>query len=113
MEKLNVFVPRLVEKKERFVPGHRACIGCGEALAVRLACKALGDSTIIANATGCMEIVSSQLPYTSWSVPWIHTLFENTAAVASGIESALKVLQRKGRRSDTKVRVVAMAGGGR
>jgi len=98
MDKYGVFVPRLVTKKEYFSPGHRACIGCGEALAVRLACKALGNNVIVANATGCMEIVSSQIPYTSWGVPWIHTLFENTAAVASGIEAALKVMIRKGRR---------------
>ncbi len=100
MEKYAVYVPRLIDKEERFAPGHRACIGCGEALAVRLACKALGQNVIIANATGCMEIVSSQIPYTSWRVPWIHTLFENTAAVASGIESGLKVLTRKGRREE-------------
>jgi len=112
MEKYAVYVPRLVTKKETFDPGHRACIGCGEALAVRLAGKALGRNVIIANATGCMEIVSSQMPYTSWEVPWIHTLFENAAAVASGIESALKVLVRKGRRPDRGARVVAMGGDG-
>ena len=107
-----VYVPRLITKKERFAPGHRACIGCGEALAVRLACKALGDNAIIVNATGCMEVVSSQMPYTSWRVPWIHTLFENTAAVASGIESGLKAMARKGRTLLQDVTVVAMAGDG-
>jgi len=86
-------------------------MGCGEALAVRLVCKALGRNVIIANATGCMEIVSSPLPYTSWEVPWIHTLFENTAAVASGIEAGIKVLSRKGKYS-RKTKVVAMAGDG-
>jgi len=105
-------IPKLVAEEERFAPGHRACIGCGEALAVRLVCKALGDNVIIANATGCMEIVSSQLPYTSWTVPWIHTLFENTAAVASGIEAGLKILTRKGRRLLPDVKAVAMAGDG-
>jgi len=112
MEKFAVYVPRLVTKKENFAPGHRACIGCGEALAVRLACKALGQSVIIANATGCMEIVSSPLPYTSWRVPWIHTLFENTAAVASGIEAGLKMLMKKGRIAQKDIKVVAMAGDG-
>lgn len=112
MEKYAVYVPRLIDKEERFAPGHRACIGCGEALAVRLACKALGREVIIVNATGCMEIVSSQLPYTSWRVPWIHTLFENTAAVASGIEDGLKALKRKGRCILPDVKVVAMAGDG-
>jgi len=112
MEKFAVYVPRLVTKRDNFAPGHRACIGCGEALAVRLACKALGQNIIIANATGCMEVVSSQLPYTSWRVPWIHTLFENAAAVASGIESGLKVLMRKGRIPTQAINVVAMAGDG-
>ncbi len=106
------YVSELLEKKEGFLPGHRACIGCGEALAVRLVCKALGDNVIIANATGCMEIVSSQIPYTSWDVPWIHTLFENTAAVASGIEAGLKAMNRKGTRRLPGVKVVAIAGDG-
>ena len=106
------FGKRQVTTEEFFSPGHRACVGCGEALAVRLACKALGANVIIANATGCMEVVSSQFPYTAWNVPWIHTLFENTAAVASGIESGIKAMQRKGRLKDPAPHVIAMAGDG-
>jgi len=112
MENHITFGKRTVTKEEYFVPGHRACIGCGEALAVRLACKALGPNTIIVSATGCMEIVSSPLPWTSWRVPWIHTLFENTAAVASGIEAGLKAMTRKGKRPDQDIYVVATAGDG-
>jgi pyruvate ferredoxin oxidoreductase beta subunit len=112
LDKQSVFVPRLADKKERFAPGHRACIGCGEALAVRMACKVLGDNVIVVNATGCMEIVSSQLPLTSWTVPWIHTLFENTAAVASGVEAGLKAMSRKGKPGLKDIKVVAMAGDG-
>jgi len=112
MEKFAVYVPRLIAKRENFAPGHRACTGCGESLAVRLACKALGQNVIIVNATGCMEVVSSQLPYTAWRIPWIHTLFENTAAVASGVEAGLKAMVRKGRRTERDVKVVAMAGDG-
>ncbi len=63
MEKYTVYSPKSITKlmteEEQFAPGHRACIGCGEALAVRLACKALGNSVIIVSATGCMEVVSS------------------------------------------------------
>jgi pyruvate ferredoxin oxidoreductase beta subunit len=59
-----------------------------------------------------MEIVSSPFPYTSWRVPWFHVAFENTAAVASGIESALKVLMRKGRIPNKKIVTLAMAGDG-
>jgi pyruvate ferredoxin oxidoreductase beta subunit len=112
MQNLSVYAPRLVSKDEPFVPGHRACIGCGEVLAVRLACKAMGPNTIMVNATGCMEIIASQIPYTSWELPWIHTLFENTAAVASGVESGLKAMMRKGRIPQQDINVVGIGGDG-
>ena len=112
MQNLGIYASRLVTKEENFVPGHRACIGCGEALAVRLAAKAFGKNTIVVNATGCMEIVASQLPYTSWKLPWIHTLFENSAAVASGVEAALKVQMRKNKIPQEDIKVVAIGGDG-
>jgi pyruvate ferredoxin oxidoreductase beta subunit len=59
-----------------------------------------------------MEIVSSPLPFTSWRVPWLHVAFENTAAVASGVEAGLKVLMRKGRIPHKKIVSLAMAGDG-
>jgi len=107
-----ISIPQLVAREEFFAPGHRACIGCGEALAVRLACKALDRNSIVVSVTGCIEIISSQLPYTSWRLPWIHTLFENAAAVASGIEAGLKAMAKKRKRTDQDVTVVAMAGDG-
>lgn len=107
-----IFGRRPVTTEEYFAPGHRACVGCAEALAVRLVCKALGKDVIVTMATGCMEIVSTPLPWTTWRVPWMHTLFDNTAAVASGIEAGLKAKERKGRGFGKKVHVVAMAGDG-
>ncbi len=112
MEKYAVYVPKLVAKAENFAPGHRACVGCGEALAVRQACKALGQNVIIVNATGCMEVVATPFPYTSWRLPWIHTLFENAAAVASGAEAGLKAMVKKGKRPAKEIHVVVIAGDG-
>ena len=113
MKNFSVFASRLASKDEPFTPGHRACVGCCEALAVRQVCKALGRDVIIVNATGCLEIISSGYPNTDWDVPWIHTLFENTAAVASGVELALKVLKRKNKYpKDKSTKVVAMGGDG-
>ncbi|MBI2852414.1 MAG: pyruvate synthase subunit beta [Chloroflexi bacterium] len=106
------FGRREVTTQENFSPGHRACVGCAEALAVRLACKALGKDIIVTMATGCMEIVSSPLPWTTWKVPWLHTLFDNTAAVAAGVEAGLEAKERKGRGAGKKIHVVAMAGDG-
>jgi pyruvate ferredoxin oxidoreductase beta subunit len=98
--------------EEHFAPGHRACQGCAEVLALRLALKALGRETIAANATGCMEIVSSPLPTTSWMVPYIHVGFENAAAVCSGVEAGLKALMRKGRVESKEIHCIAVAGDG-
>ena len=77
-------------------PGHRACQGCGEILALRQAMKALGTDVVVCSATGCMEIITSPFPQTAWRVPWIHVAFENAAAVASGVEAAYKAMNRKG-----------------
>jgi len=112
MDKYQVFVPKLIETREFIVSGHRACQGCAEVLAVRYALKALGRDVIIANATGCMEIISSAFPSTAWAVPWIHVAFENAAAVAAGVEAGLKVLKRKGRIPDQPIKAVSMAGDG-
>lgn len=70
--------------------GHRACGGCGPAFAGRLILKGSGPNSIVCASTGCMEVFSTPYPQTAWKVPWIHSLFENAASVASGIESALK-----------------------
>jgi pyruvate ferredoxin oxidoreductase beta subunit len=112
MEKYGVYVPRLVQKEEKFTPGHRACIGCGEALALRQSLKALDNNVIVVNATGCAEIFGGQFPNTAWEIPWIHTLFENTAAVASGVEAGLKALRRKGGHVPANTKVVAIGGDG-
>ena len=68
--------------------------------------QATGNRLIAANATGCLEVFSTPYPETSWQIPWIHSLFGNAAAVATGIAAALTV---KGR---PDVRVVAQGGDG-
>jgi len=112
IENFDLYAPKLVDREEYFSPGHRACQGCGEALAIRLMCKALGKDTVIVNATGCMEVISSMYPTTAWKLPWIHVAFPNAAAVASGVDAALKALHRKGRIPDRYVKTVAIGGDG-
>jgi pyruvate ferredoxin oxidoreductase beta subunit len=85
--------------------GHMACPGCGQALGARLVTEAIGPDVIVANATGCLEVFTSAWPRSSWRIPWIHSLFENAPAVASGIEAALKAQGRP-------TKVVAMGGDG-
>ena len=66
------------------------------ALACRLVLKAAGPETIVVSATGCMEVFSTPYPETAWKVPWIHSLFENNSAVASGIEAAAEAAGKEG-----------------
>ena len=47
-------------------PGHRACQGCGEALAARLVTEAAGPDVVYANATGCLEIFTTAWPESAW-----------------------------------------------
>ena len=105
-------VKEFAQIPERFSPGHRACAGCGPAIVMRLVMKAARGPVIATHATGCMEVVSTIYPYTAWKIPWIHTAFENVAANASGIETALKVLKRKGRLKYDHVDVIAFGGDG-
>ena len=112
---------RLVSEQQRSVQasldrsnaltcGHRACQGCGEALGARYAIDAAmqaAENRIVAvNATGCLEVFSTPYPETSWQIAWLHSLFGNAPAVATGVAAALKV---KGR---TDVRVVGQGGDG-
>ena len=99
-------------EEEFAVSGHRACQGCAEILAVRHALKVFGKDTILVMATGCMEIISTPLPTTSWKLPWIHVAFENAGAVASGVESALRILMEKKKIPRKDIHVVAIAGDG-
>jgi pyruvate ferredoxin oxidoreductase beta subunit len=79
-----------IPEKEFLAPGHRACAGCGATIGVRLALKMLGENTVAISATGCLEVITTPYPETAWEIPWMHVAFENAAAVASGVEAALK-----------------------
>jgi pyruvate ferredoxin oxidoreductase beta subunit len=106
------FTPKKLPVEEPLAPGHRACQGCGEVVALRQVMKALGNNVIVVSATGCMEIISSPYPQSAWRVPWLHVAFENAAAVASGVEAAHKAMIRKGRLEDKNTTFLAIAGDG-
>ena len=99
-----------MERTNSLNSGHRACQGCGEALGARYAIdaamRATGNRLIAVNATGCLEVFSTPYPETSWQIPWLHSLFGNAAAVASGVAAAQRALGRK------DVRVIAQGGDG-
>ena len=98
------------DRSNAITSGHRACQGCGEALGARYALDAAMAATdgrlVAVNATGCLEVFSTPYPETSWRLPWLHSLFGNAPAVATGVAAALKAQGRD------DIRVVAQGGDG-
>ncbi|MGZ8768997.1 thiamine pyrophosphate-dependent enzyme, partial [Aeromicrobium sp.] len=99
-----------MDRSNSITSGHRACQGCGEVLGARYvldaAMRATGGNLVAANATGCLEVFSTPYPESSWQIPWVHSLFGNAPAVASGIAAAMRA---KGR---SETRVIGQAGDG-
>ncbi|MDE3129584.1 MAG: pyruvate ferredoxin oxidoreductase, partial [Acidobacteriota bacterium] len=99
-----------IDRSNAITCGHRACQGCGEALGARFAIdaamRATGNNLIAVNATGCLEVFTTPYPETSWQIPWVHSLFGNAAAVATGIAAALRA------KGNTHTRVIGQGGDG-
>lgn len=91
MSKLNA---RNITQDEYFY-GHKACGGCGESLALRLALKVLGEEAYLSLPAGCMSAVSFIYPNMAFKNNAIITPFAATAAVATGIEAGLRARGKK------------------
>jgi pyruvate ferredoxin oxidoreductase beta subunit len=98
------------DRANSLTSGHRACQGCGEALGARMvvdaAMRATKGQLIVVNATGCLEVFSTPYPETAWKTAWLHSLFGNAPAVATGVVAAMEV------KGHNNVRVLAHGGDG-
>ncbi|OQA61147.1 MAG: Pyruvate synthase subunit PorB [bacterium ADurb.Bin270] len=83
------------EQSEMMTSGHLACPGCGAAIAMRLALKSLGPDTIVVIPACCWAVIPGPFPYSNMKVPLMHTAFETTGAVLSGIRAALDINENK------------------
>jgi pyruvate ferredoxin oxidoreductase beta subunit len=110
LDEVNRTVQASMNRSNALTSGHRACQGCGEALGARYALdaamRASNNDLVAVNATGCLEVFTTPYPETSWQLPWLHSLFGNAAAVASGVAAAMRVTGR------SHVRVIAQGGDG-
>ena len=102
MEKTYNF-KEVMSKEERLAPGHRMCAGCGGTVTVRAVLRALRpeDRAVVGNATGCLEVSSFMYHFTAYEDSYIHNAFENAGATLSGVETAYRVLKKKGKIDDT------------
>jgi pyruvate ferredoxin oxidoreductase beta subunit len=104
----------VVNKKDRFVSGHRMCAGCGAPPIIRGILRALKDedNAVVSVATGCLEVSSCMYPYTSWkNCSFIHTAFECASATLSGAERAYNIMKKNGKIDKDKVTKFLAFGG--
>lgn len=94
------------EKSELMTSGHLACPGCGATMAMRLALKAMGPDTVVVIPACCWAVIPGPFPYTCLKVPLVHTAFETTGAVISGVRAALDIQGKE------KTQVMGWAGDG-
>jgi pyruvate ferredoxin oxidoreductase beta subunit/2-oxoisovalerate ferredoxin oxidoreductase beta subunit len=92
--------------RDYFKPGHLGCPGCGAAIALKFALKALGEQTIMVIPASCASIIVGPYPQSAVTVPILHTAFATAGAAASGVRAALDI------KGDTETTVLSWAGDG-
>ena len=89
-----------------FNPGHAACPGCQESLALRAILNTIGPNAVAVFPPSCGAVICGPHPYSSLGIPVFQTTLESAAAAASGLRRALN---QRGRHDAT---VVCFAGDG-
>jgi pyruvate ferredoxin oxidoreductase beta subunit len=108
---------KLLGSRHGLGAGHAACAGCPGPSVIQAALHAardgLGCEPVVTFATGCMEVVTTLYPSNAWRVPYMHSAFPNSAAVASGIEAAVRARRARGEiPADRDIKVLAFGGDG-
>lgn len=102
----------LAKLKSPLASGHQTCAGCGIPILARTILKTVGEPVIVVGATSCFEVTTTIYPNTAWECPYIHSAFENSAATAAGIDSAIKFLKKTNQMPDKEPTIVVFAGDG-
>jgi pyruvate/2-oxoacid:ferredoxin oxidoreductase beta subunit len=86
--------------------GHPACPGCGAALGLRMALKALGEKTVVVIPASCFAVCVGSYPFSALNVPVMNVAFATAAISAAGIRAGLDV------QGNNDVAVLVWAGDG-
>lgn len=80
--------------------GHAACPGCpGPSIiqaTLHAAREGLGVEPVVTFATSCLQVATSLYPYNAWRVPFLHGGKSGFAAVAGGLDEALRLRRQRG-----------------
>lgn len=76
--------------------GHSACAGCGAALGLRIALKALGEKTMVVTPACCMAVCLGSYPFSAAGVPTMNVAFETAAISAAGVRAGLDAQGKTG-----------------
>ncbi len=101
-----IMVQLNVAERDYFKPGHLGCPGCGAAIAIKFALKALGEKIIMVIPASCASIIVGPYPQSAVNVPILHTAFATAGAAASGVRAALDM------KGDSETTVLSWAGDG-
>lgn len=107
---MRTFIPKTkvknfqIPKREIMDSGHSACPGCGVALSLRYALKALGKRTALVSSESYCSVKDNPLPDSPSHVPVFRTACKTAASAVFGVRAGLDFEDK------TDVTVVAWAG---
>ncbi|MFH1751650.1 MAG: thiamine pyrophosphate-dependent enzyme [archaeon] len=99
------------EKKSILVSGHKSCSGCGFPTIFRHVLAGTNNKVVITMGTSCSVVVNATYPHSSWVTPNIHSVFANSGATMSGMETAYRHL-KKNKKIKEDVKFLALIGDG-
>lgn len=86
----------LVARPKRIAPGHGACPGCGIFSGLDQFFKGIEGDVVVLYHTGCAMVVTTDYPFSSHRVTYLHNLFQNGAPTLSGLVETFYEKQRRG-----------------
>ncbi|MFH0905846.1 MAG: pyruvate ferredoxin oxidoreductase, partial [archaeon] len=78
---------KILDKKS-MTSGYRTCPGCPIGIICKTVISASNCPVVVSGATSCAEVTTTIYPYSSWNVPYIHSVFANAPATISGVETS-------------------------